>query len=87
MLGFVGGFTTILMYVMIDLRQAAEDKHTSIAGAILKSRAHNTRTSATDVRELVSMTIDRTSDIGRVVNSATEATGPRDAIARSGAIR
>jgi len=42
---------------------------------------------AIEVRELVSMTIVRTSPIGRVVYSATEATGPFDAIARSGTIR
>ena len=58
-----------------------------MAGSILNSRAHSTRTSATDVRELVSITIDRTSGIGRVVKSATDATGPRDAMARSGTIR
>jgi len=39
----------------------------SIAGWILYSRAHSTRTSAIDVRELVSMAIDRTSRIGFVV--------------------
>jgi len=36
-------------------------------GSIRKSRAHKTRTSATDVRELVSITMDRTSRIGRAV--------------------
>ena len=48
--------------------------------------AHSTRTSATDVRELVSMAIDRTSSIGLDVKSSTDATGPREAIARSGTI-
>ena len=58
----------------------------SISGLILNSRAHRTRTSATDVRELTSMAIDRTSPIGRDVNRSTDATGPREAIARSGTI-
>ena len=39
----------------------------SIVGAILNSRAHNTPASATDVRELVSIAIDRTSVISFVV--------------------
>ena len=51
------------------------------------SRAHNTRTSATEVRELVSSAIDRTSLIGFDAISNTDATGPRDAIARSGTMR
>ena len=42
----------------------------------MKRRAHNTRTSATDVRELVSNAIERMSAMARVVNSATEATAP-----------
>ena len=50
-------------------------------------RAHNTRVSATDVRELVSIAIERTSAIGLLVKMATDATGPADAIARSGTIR
>jgi putative copper export protein len=33
-LGLIGALATMLMYVMLNLRQAAEDKHTSIAGAI-----------------------------------------------------
>jgi hypothetical protein len=38
-----------------------------MTGSIRKSLAHKTRTSATDVRELVSITMDRTSRIGRAV--------------------
>jgi hypothetical protein len=55
-------------------------------GLIPNLLAHNTRTRATDVRELVSMAIDRTSPIALDVKSSTDATGPRDAIARSGTI-
>lgn len=36
-LGFIGALATTLMYVMIDLPQAAADKHTSMAGAITRS--------------------------------------------------
>ena len=36
----------------------------SRAGSIMKSRAHRTLARATDVRELVSIAIDRTSAIG-----------------------
>jgi hypothetical protein len=39
----------------------------SSAGRILKRRAQSTLTSATEVRELVSSAIDRTSAIGLVV--------------------
>lgn len=35
--GFIGALATMLMYVMIDLPQAAEEKHTSIAGLITGS--------------------------------------------------
>ena len=42
---------------------------------------------ATDVRELVSSARVRTSPIGRVVNTATDATGPLDAIATFGTMR
>ncbi len=56
-------------------------------GRILNSRAQRTRTSATDVRELVSSAIERTSRIRFRVNSATDATGPREAIETPGTIR
>ena len=59
----------------------------SMDGWIPNSRAHSTRTSATEVRELVSIAIERTSDIGRPAYNATDATGPSDAMARSGTIR
>src|SRR5712692_1865945 len=50
------------------------------------SRAHSMRASAIDVRELASIAIDRTSDIGLEVYNATDATGPREGMARSGTI-
>src|ERR671918_505383 len=53
----------------------------SIAGAILNTRAHRTRSSATELRELVSIAIDRTSSIGLVLYKVTEATAPSDAMA------
>jgi hypothetical protein len=46
--------------------------------------AHSTCVSATEVRELVSMAIERISSTGLVVYNATDATGPSDAIAMSG---
>ena len=39
------------------------------------------------VRELLSTAMDRSDVTGRVVNSATEATSPSDATARSGTRR
>ena len=61
--------------------------HAYSVGRILNSRADSTPTSAIEVRELVSRAIDRTSCIGFVVYTATDATGPRDAIDRSGTMR
>ncbi len=59
----------------------------SSAGSMPKWRSHSTCTSATDVRELVSMAIERTSRIGFVVYSATESTAPCETIATSGTMR
>ena len=56
-------------------------------GSMPKRRAHRTRSRPTDVRELVSVAIARTSPIGRRVNSATEATGPHEASDTPGTIR
>src|SRR5437764_14389514 len=58
----------------------------SARGAILNSRAHRILTSATEVRELASIAMDRTSAIGLDVYRATEATAPREASETSGTI-
>ena len=49
-----------------------------------KWRAAITRVSATEVRELVSSAMVRTRSIGTDVKSATDRTGPSDAMAQSG---
>ena len=50
-------------------------------------RAHKTRNSAIDVRELVSTAIDRISAVGTLVKIATDATGPSDAMETPGTMR
>jgi hypothetical protein len=51
-----------------------------------KWRAAITRVSATEVRELVSSAMVRTRSMGTDVKSATDRTGPSDAMAQSGTI-
>ncbi len=59
----------------------------SKAGLIPNRSTHSTRRSAFDVRELTSAAIDRMRFGGTDVNSATEATGPSDAIAMPATMR
>jgi hypothetical protein len=55
-------------------------------GSMFHFLAHNTRVSATDVRELRSSARVRASPIGLRVNTATVATSPTEAIDMSGTI-
>ena len=56
-------------------------------GSISNHSAQRTRSRATAVRELESMAMERMAAVGRVVKSATDATGPVDATAMSGTTR
>ena len=56
-------------------------------GSISNQRAHSTRSSATDVRELVSSAMDRISSVGTLLKIATDATGPSEAIDTPGTMR
>ena len=63
------------------------DRCGSQTGSMLNRRAQRIFSSATDVRDEVSSAIERTSDTGVRVNSATEATAPSDPMQTPGTTR